>query len=254
MNLFTKQKKETTDIIPKQFIRIWLGPKKIPDLFEKWWTGFQNIHPDYKFITIVDEDSKKAFNEIYSSREQRHRFIDADSFWETKNTLYYHLQSIYKESKTYAGLSDILRIVALYELGGIYLDTDMMPIKSFDKLLEDNTPFACKRSSKSFESAVLGGPAKHTAFINLINAIEPWYEMHKEKVMIFAGAFISSEWFGNPDIRHLPIKTFYPYNGFMAPKRHEKEKIFENISNFPKEMIAAHFSNHIWGGKPKGKI
>ena len=99
MNLFTKQKKETTDIIPKQFIRIWLGPKKIPDLFEKWWTGFQNIHPDYKFITIVDEDSKKAFNEIYSSREQRHRFIDADSFWETKNTLYYHLQSIYKESK-----------------------------------------------------------------------------------------------------------------------------------------------------------
>ena len=30
-----------------------------------------------------------------------------------------------------------------------------------------------------------------------------------------------------------------------------KEKIFENVNNFPEQMIAAHLSNHIWGGKPK---
>ena len=240
-------KEKTNNIIPKKFIRIWLGPKKIPDLFEKWWLGFQDIHPDYEFITITDQHSMLNSN----SSNKNHKFIDSDSFWKSKSTPYYHLLPIYKKSKTYAGLSDILRIIALYELGGIYLDTDMMPLKSFDKLLKDNTPFACKRSSKSFESAVIAGPAKHSAFLDLIIAIPDWYELHKQKVMIFAGAFISSVWFGRPDIRHLPIKTFYPYNGFMAPKRHEKEKIFEKVENFPEEMIAAHFSNHIWGGKPK---
>ena len=247
MNLFTKPKKENTDAIPKQFIRIWLGPKKIPDLFEKWWLGFQDIHPDYDFVTITDQKSMLHNNTL----DKRHRFIDASSFWGSKTTPYYHLLPIYEKAKTYAGLSDILRIIALYELGGIYLDTDMMPLKSFNELLKENTPFACKRSSKSFESAVLGGPAKDSAFLDLIIAIPDWYELHKEKVMIFAGAFISSVWFGSSNIRHLPIKTFYPYNGFMAPKRHEKEKIFENVNNFPEQMIAAHFSNHIWGGKPK---
>jgi hypothetical protein len=63
-------------------------------------------------------------------------------------------------------------------------------------------------------------------------------------------AFVSAGWFGRPDIEHLPTKTFYPYNGFMAPKRHEKMMIFKN-KQFPPEMIAAHFGNHRWGGKPK---
>ena len=247
MNLFEKSKQEKTATIPKRFIRIWLGPKKIPDLFKKWWLDFQSIHPDYEFITITDQESMLC-NESLNSN---HKFIDSNSFWETEDIAYYHLQPFYQKAKTYAGCSDILRIIALYEIGGIYIDTDMMPLKSFNGLLEESTPFACKRSGKSFESAVLGGPAKDPAFLSLLNAVPGWYELHKEKVMIFAGAFISHLWFGNPDIRHLPIKTFYPYSGFMAPKRHEKEKIFENTNNFPEEMIAAHFSNHIWGGKPK---
>lgn len=185
---------------------------------------------------------------------KNHKIITSASFWQNKKTGYYRLKSIYNEAKTYAGRSDILRIIALYELGGIYLDTDMMPLKSFNKLLKENTPFACKRSSKSFESAVLGSPAKHFQLLYLISEMPSYYELHKKSTMIFAGAFISKFWFGNSSIRHLPIKTFYPYNGFMAPKRKEKEKIFKNKNNFPKEMIAAHFSNHIWGGKPKEKI
>lgn len=247
MNLFQKPNQEKNNKIPKRFIRIWLGPNKIPDLFEKWWIGFQEIHPDYDFITIVDQ--KSVLHNDWSVSGQG--YVDVDTFWKSKDTAYWHLKSFYEKAKTYAGCSDILRIIALYELGGIYIDTDMMPLKSFDSLLKENTPFACKRSSKSFESAVLGGPAKHYMLLSLLEAIPSWYELHKEKVMIFAGAFISHVWFGSPNIRHLPIKTFYPYNGFMAPKRHEKEKIFENANNFPEEMIAAHFSNHIWGGKPK---
>jgi hypothetical protein len=108
------------------------------------------------------------------------------------------------------------------------------------------------RSSKSFESAIIGSPKNHLAIYELINKLPKWFYEHiNHSASVQTGpAFISSVLFGRSDVTHLPIKTFYPYNGFMAPKKNEKEYMFKNIKNFPEEMIAAHFSNHKWGGNP----
>lgn len=212
--------------IPKRFIRVWIGTKEIPELFQKWWNDFQILHPDYEFITLTD------YSLIYIPEE---------------------ISYIIKEVKTCAGISDIVRILAIYQLGGIYIDTDVMPIKSFDDLLEsDDRPFLAHRSTKSFESAIIGSPKGHPAFLELIKTLPKWYEEHKtNSASVQTGpAFISSILFGRDDINHLPTKTFYPYNGFKAPKRDEKLEIFKDKSNFPNEMICAHFSNNRWGGKP----
>ncbi len=213
--------------IPKRFIRIWVGGKKdIPEEFENWWNDFQTMHPSYEFLTITDYSILKPPASLLP---------------------------IINEVKTCAGLSDILRIVSMYQLGGIYVDTDVMPIKSFDELLEsDNRPFLAHRSSKSFESAIMGSPKGHPAFLELIDKLPQWYKEHKENsASVQTGpAFVSSVLFGRDDINHLPSKTFYPYNGFGAPKRDEKEIMFKDKTNFPDEMICAHFSNHRWGGKP----
>lgn len=212
--------------IPKRFIRVWVGNKDIPELFEKWWQEFKEIHTEYEFITITEE---------------------------TKLDIPEAVKDVIKKTSTCAGVSDILRLIALYEMGGIYIDTDMMPLKKFDELLKDGRPFLGKRSSKSFESAVIGAPAKHPAFKKLIKELPEWWENHKESTAsVQTGpAFVSSILFGRHDVMHLPVKTFYPYNGFMAPKREEKLKMFEDKSNFPSMMYAAHLSNHRWGGKPK---
>jgi mannosyltransferase OCH1-like enzyme len=212
-----------TTIIPKQFIRIWLGPKLLPPLFEEWWAGFKTIHPDFDFITLTDD---------------------------TEIELPPALEAIYYSVDTYAGRSDILRLLALYELGGIYIDTDMMPLKSLEPLLSDK-PFIGQRSSKSFATGVIGCPAKHPAMRELINSLPTWYLDHKDHTAsVQTGpAFVSSVWFGRSDVNHLPITTFYPYNGFMAPKRDERMRIFQD-KQFPPEMLAAHFGNHMWGGKP----
>ena len=127
-------------MIPKRFIRIWLGQKKIPDLFEKWWDEFKILHPDYEFVTLTDDE---------------HPPIPE------------HLNKIYSLVNSYAGRSDILRLVALYEIGGIYIDTDVMPLKTFDKLIESEKPFIGQRSKKSFEIAVIGSPRKHQAVQDL---------------------------------------------------------------------------------------
>lgn len=212
-------------MIPKLFIRIWLGKKTMPSIFEKWWVDFQELHPGYKFVTISEKNQTD--------------FIPTT------------LLDLYADVSTYAGRSDILRIFALYELGGVYVDTDVMPLKSFEPLLADNSAFAARRSGRSFESAVLGAPAKHPATAELIKQLPAWYKAHSGRsTSVQTGpAFVSSVWFGRKDVRHLPPNAFYPYNGFRAPKREEKIKLFEE-NKFPASMYAAHFSNNRWGGKP----
>jgi len=212
--------------IPKRFIRAWIvGSKPIPDQFEEWWEELKVMHPDYEFVTLRDWSMLEVSPDI---------------------------QEILGLVNSYAGVSDIVRILALYQIGGIYVDTDVMPIKSFDPLLEDGRPFLAHRSSKSFESAIMGSPKGHPAFKDLIDALPEWFGEHLENAAsVQTGpGFVSSVLFGRSDILHLPIKTFYPYNGFMAPTRGEKKVIFKDKSNFPEEMIAAHFSNHSWGGNP----
>jgi mannosyltransferase OCH1-like enzyme len=197
----------------------------MPYIFEQWWNEFKEIHKDYEFITITN------INKI---------------------PIPDNLKLIIKKVNSYAGISDILRILVLYYYGGIYVDTDVMPIKSFDNLVNSNKPFLGKRSSKSFESAVIGCPKNHPSFLKLIESLPDWFNNNigKSASVQTGPAFLSAILFGREDVTHLPIKTFYPYNGFGAPKRDDKLKLFNNKNNFPNEMICAHFSNHRWGGNP----
>jgi len=215
------------NITPKRFIRIWLGNKPMPEIFEEWWVIFKKIHPTYEFLTINDDN-------LYD-------LLDIPN----------NIQDLINKVSSYAGLSDIVRLIALYQIGGIYVDTDIKPLQSFDGLLNEK-PFLGKRSSKSFETAVIGSPKNHIAIKKTIEELPYWFKenINKSASVQTGPAFVSSVLFGRDDVTHLPIKTFYPYNGFGAPKRNEKINMFEN-NNFPSEMLAAHFSNHRWGGKPK---
>ena len=214
--------------IPKRFIRVWVGGgSPIPPIFQKWWKEFKIIHPDYEFVTILN------WNQLHIP----------DS-----------IKIILPKIKTYAGWSDVARLLAVYQYGGIYVDTDVMPIKSFNGLIDSEIPFLAKRSSKSFESAVIGSPKNHPAIGECIEKLPSYFFEHiNHSASVQTGpAFVSSVLFGRKDVLHLPSKTFYPYNGFMAPKRNEKEQMFTS-KNFPEEMLAAHFSNHKWGGNPNKK-
>lgn len=212
--------------IPKRFIRIWFGGEEnMPDQFQNWWKEFQNIHSDWEFLTITTLDQL---------------------------TIPDNLKEILPIIKTKAGWSDVARILALHQYGGVYVDTDVMPLKSFDPLLEIQKPFLGKRSGKSFESAVIGSPANHPAFTDLIEQLPVWFDLHiNNSASVQTGpAFVSSVLFGRTDVEHLPMHYFYPYNGFMSPKRKDKEIMFSDKRNFNSEAYAAHFSNHKWGGNP----
>lgn len=95
-------------MIPKIIHYCWFGkgekPKKIKECIESWKT----ILTDYQII----EWNEKNFN---------------------YNELLYAKDAY--EARKYAFVSDVARVKALYEYGGIYLDTDVIVYKSFDRFL-----------------------------------------------------------------------------------------------------------------------
>lgn len=98
-------------MIPKIIHYCWFGrnekPEKIKKCIESW-----KIHlSDYQIIEWNEDN------------------FDYNLLTYTKDAY---------NAKKYAFVSDVARVKALYEMGGIYLDTDVMVYQNFDSILKHN--------------------------------------------------------------------------------------------------------------------
>ena len=100
-------------MIPKVIHYCWFGRNPLPELAIKCIESWKKYFPDYEII---------EWNE--------------DNF--DVNIIPY-TQEAYK-AKKYAFVSDYARFWILYNHGGVYFDTDVEVIKSFDKIISDG-PF-----------------------------------------------------------------------------------------------------------------
>ena len=96
-------------MIPKILHICWFGGKPLPNEAKKYIDTWRKYNPDYE-IKLWDESN-----------------FDIKS-----NTYVYEAY----QSKKYAFVSDYARLKVLYDYGGIYMDTDVEVVKSFDDLLE----------------------------------------------------------------------------------------------------------------------
>ena len=94
--------------IPKVIHYCWFGNSELPELEKKRLKSWQKKLSDYKIILWNENNSDLS---------------------ECK-----YVQQAY-ENKKFAFVSDYIRIKVLYQYGGIYLDTDVEVLKSFDHLL-----------------------------------------------------------------------------------------------------------------------
>ena len=95
-------------MIPKIIHYCWFGQISKPNFVEKCISSWHKYLPDYQFI----EWSDKNFDVNYCQ----------------------YSSEAYQKGK-YAFVSDVARAYALYKYGGIYLDTDVEILQSFDHLL-----------------------------------------------------------------------------------------------------------------------
>lgn len=98
-------------MIPKTIHYCWFGKGKYPPLVKKCIKSWKRVMPDYEF-RLWNEDN-----------------FDISSIP--------YMKKCY-EMRKWAFISDYVRQYALYNEGGIYLDTDVMVLKTFDSLLDCN--------------------------------------------------------------------------------------------------------------------
>jgi mannosyltransferase OCH1-like enzyme len=106
------------------------------------------------------------------------------------------------QAKKYAFAADYIRLYAVYNYGGIYLDMDIEIIKPFDELLHDNIMFCFSNNKeKQIESGCFGAEKKSP----IIKKVLDYYDGRH---------FVMSD--GNYDTRPIPfIMRDIIHNSFL---------------------------------------
>ncbi|MBE6976536.1 MAG: glycosyl transferase [Ruminococcaceae bacterium] len=95
--------------IPKYIHYCWFGGNPLPKQFEKYIATWKKWFPDYEIIRW--DESNFPIHEFAYAREAM-------------------------EAGKMAFVSDVARIYALNKMGGVYFDTDVEVVGSFDRILE----------------------------------------------------------------------------------------------------------------------
>lgn len=111
--------------IPKVIHYCWFGGKPLPEEALRCIESWREIMPDYE-IKRWDESNFDVRSCLFASQAY--------------------------DAEKYAFVSDFARFWILYRFGGIYFDTDVEVIKSFDDIIEKGPFLGCERH------AVKGSP------------------------------------------------------------------------------------------------
>lgn len=110
-------------MIPKIIHYVWLGNNPLPAMMQQCIESWKWNMPDYN-IVVWDDGRIKEIDNLF-------------------------MHEAIKEKK-WAFAADVIRLYAIYNHGGIYLDTDVYVYKSFDSLL-NNKAFIGRESSIHIE-------------------------------------------------------------------------------------------------------
>ena len=187
-----------TAAIPKLVHYVWVGGSPLPKRFRDNVQSWRRHNPDYEIV---------AWNE--SNIDWSNAFLKEA-----------------RRQKAWAKLSDLVRLIAVAEHGGIYLDTDVEACRSFDDLLASQCFFGCQSHREGDEpicNAVFGAVPNHWFIRQLIETFPAVTDRDLNKVGTgpeLVSALLRQE--GLPheidsrvqvaDIDVYPPTWFYPYH------------------------------------------
>lgn len=190
-------------MIPKIIHYCWLSGDPYPEKIQNCINSWEKLKSDYQFVLW---DWKKCQDE---------------------GIINYWVQEAF-EKKKYAFASDYIRLYAIYKYGGIYLDTDVEIIKTFDPLL--HLPYFIGREAKGNRVEIAAfGAEKGCPWINLcLNYYNNRHFIKKEgsydmKVM--------------PDIIHEIMCKHYQYQ--YITNIHSFVKDNKVFNQFPNDWFCA---------------
>jgi Glycosyltransferase sugar-binding region containing DXD motif len=184
--------------IPKIIHYVWVGGKPIPKRFKKNIDSWERHNSEFQIM-----------------------------LWNESNIDFSHdFMKLALQQKKWALISDFVRVAVVKQYGGIYLDTDVFVLKSFQPLLSCNC-FMGFQEDSYVNGAVLGAVPNHWLISRLYQYyidLEPLEEdadidilgngpkvinrlLEEEGVLVSSDEIVESR-----DVTLFPKRYFYPYN------------------------------------------
>ncbi len=134
---------EDNPLIPKKIHYMWLGKKQIPNKLQKCIDSWKKYCPDYEIIQW-----------------------DESNYDISKNN---YMKQAY-EAGAFGFVPDYARLDILYQYGGIYMDTDVQAVTSFDQLLYQQAFCSVEKWQIINFGGCSGAVKGHKAILEFLNA------------------------------------------------------------------------------------
>lgn len=199
----------------------------IPKIIHYCWFGKGPKSP----LILKCIESWKIHLPDYEIKEWNEDNFDVNSHPYTKNAY---------NSKKWAFITDYVRLKVLQEAGGIYLDTDMYILKSFNDFLDYDLVLG-KEDGLHISAGMIGAGIENDYIKDLLEK----YNSLKERETI---PRIMTEIFNKNiekyETQNMKIKIFDPI--YFYPFTADNINKF-NYKNAPSESYAVHLWNYSWG-------
>lgn len=203
---------ERTDNTPIPRIFHRTVPETTTDEVEMWWAEFEAMHPGWEMNTVREPVNPADFPLT---------------------------SAVWPLCKNGAQKAGLIRLELLVTHGGIYLDSDVMPVASFEPLLGVEA-FCAWEDEQCIPDAVLGSRPDHPAFVDALNAAVA--SVANDEGAWKSGPGVTTSILPNrPDVLCLPPTAFYPVHYL------EKARYREVVAQPPKGCFAIHMYHHSWG-------
>ncbi len=228
-------------MIPKKIHFCWLSNDEYPPLIKHCIDTWQKVLPDYE---IIKWDTNR---------------FDINSVQWVKEAF---------EAKKYAFASDYIRVYALYTEGGIYLDSDVEMIKSFNPLLGYKSFLGFEASTNDVEAAIMGAEPG----MDWCKKALDFYEKHSfsmefvRKYSLLAPRIVKDALSQSyPTLRIGLVKEEYNFNNrelllcpaeYFSPIKYDLEKSYssgkKNLEKYKRNprTFCIHRFNAAWAHKP----
>lgn len=202
-------------MIPRNLIRT--VPAITTPKIEQWWQWTTEIHQDWEHITFRDPIDTSLFP------------ISAP-YWE--------------QCRSGAQMAGLIRLEAVYNLGGVYVDSDFQAYRSFSPLLGLRA-FAAYEDAWVVPDAVFGAEQRHPAILECLSIAIELVEMGRGAWDSGPGVF-TDVLVRRQDVILFPPAVLYPYHYTVKNKPVAKQYHGTNPWT-----IGAHHWNASWVGNER---
>jgi len=181
-------------MIPKKIHYCWFGGEEEPEMVKRCLDSWDIILEDYTIKKWDESNIPKGIN--YLDNALKH--------------------------KKYSNMSNYIRLYATYTEGGIYLDTDIEMLRTFEPLLKESC-FVGYESSSSLNSAVLGSKKELPFLKELLSTLVSIHNGTEQSYLsgpVLLTKYLHSKGYCKPknlpymhkNILICPQSYFYPYS------------------------------------------